>query len=151
MDQLLQRWEQVQHQHYQQTKRKKTDTHRWVTLIISAMWQGLLLMWEDRNDDQHGRDNIEQFGKEREKLLQKIDQLYTQKESIIIIRFCIYPAVLRFVLALDSSNVSINSQLPPYGRPEIFASLLTPHLGLAEVAFSCTCAWFLVPLRCAAR
>ena len=39
-------------------------------------------MWEDRNNDQHGRDNIEQIGKEREKLLQKIDQLYTQKESI---------------------------------------------------------------------
>ena len=46
------------------------------------MWQHLLLMWEDRNNDQHGRDNIEQVGKEQEKLLQKIDQLYTQKESI---------------------------------------------------------------------
>ena len=72
-------------------------------------------------------------------------------DAFIIIRFCIYPAIPRFVLALDSSNVSIDSQLPPYGWPEIFASLLTPHLGLAEEAFSCTCAWFLVPLRCAAR
>ena len=79
---ISKKWEQVQQQHYQRTKPKKTDTHRWATSIISAMWQGLLLMWEDRNNDQHGRDNIEQIGKEREKLLQKIDQLYTQKESI---------------------------------------------------------------------
>jgi hypothetical protein len=74
--------EQVQQQHYQRTKPKKADTHQWATSIISAMWQGLLLLWEDRNNDQHGRDNIEQVGKEREKLLKKIDQLYTQKESI---------------------------------------------------------------------
>ena len=39
-------------------------------------------MWEDRNNDQHGRDNIEQIGKEREKLLQKVDQLYTLKERM---------------------------------------------------------------------
>jgi hypothetical protein len=46
------------------------------------MWQGLLLMREDRNNDQHGRDNIEQVGKEQEKLLRKNDQLYTQEETI---------------------------------------------------------------------
>ena len=75
-------WEQVQQQHYNQTKPKKSDTHQWATSIISAMWQGLLLMWEDRNDDQHGRDSIESAVKERETLLKKIHQLYTQKESI---------------------------------------------------------------------
>ena len=79
---MSKKWEQVQQQHYKKTKPKKTDTHRWATSIILAMWQGLLLIWEDRNNDQHGRDTNEKFGKEREKLLQKIDQLYTQKESI---------------------------------------------------------------------
>ena len=39
-------------------------------------------MWEDRNDDQHGRDNIERAVKERKLLLQKVHQLYNQKESI---------------------------------------------------------------------
>jgi hypothetical protein len=51
-------------------------------VIISAMWQGLLLMWEDQNNDQHGRDSIELAVKERETLLKKIHQLYNQKESI---------------------------------------------------------------------
>jgi hypothetical protein len=81
-DCISKKWEQVQQQHYQRTKPKKADIHRWATSIISAMWQGLLLLWEDQSNDQHGRDNIKQVGKEREKLLQKIDQLYTQKESI---------------------------------------------------------------------
>jgi ribosomal protein L32 len=79
---ISKKWEQVQHQHYKRAMPKKTDTHRWATAIISSMWQGLLLMWEDRNNDQHGRDSIKQIGKEREKLLQKINQLYTQKERI---------------------------------------------------------------------
>ena len=78
---LSKKWEQVQQQHYNQTKPKKADTHRWATSIISTMWQGLLLMWEDRNDDQHGRDTIEAAVKERDILLNKIHQLYTQKES----------------------------------------------------------------------
>jgi hypothetical protein len=39
-------------------------------------------MWEDRNDDQHGRDSIESAVKERATLLKKIHQLYTQKKSI---------------------------------------------------------------------
>jgi hypothetical protein len=46
------------------------------------MWQGFFLMWEDRNDDQHGRDSIESAVKERKLLLQKVHQLYNQKESI---------------------------------------------------------------------
>jgi hypothetical protein len=79
---MSKKWERVQHQHYQSTKPKKTDTHRWATSIIAAMWNGFLLMWEDRNDDQHGRDNIETAGKERDKLLQKVTQLYSQKERI---------------------------------------------------------------------
>ena len=79
---LSRKWEQVQQQHYHRTKPKKIDTNRWATLIISVMWQHLLLMWEDWNNDQHGRDNIEQVGKERETFLQKVDQLYIQKESI---------------------------------------------------------------------
>ena len=39
-------------------------------------------MWEDRNDDQHGRDSIESAAKEREILMNKIHQLYTRKETI---------------------------------------------------------------------
>jgi hypothetical protein len=56
---LSKKWEQVQQQHYTQTKPKKADTHRWATSIILTMWQGLLLMWEDQNHNQHGRDTIE--------------------------------------------------------------------------------------------
>ena len=76
------KWEQVQQSHYNRSKPKKADTNQWATAIISAMWQGFLLMWEDRNDDQHGRDSIEIAVKERELLLQKVHQLYNQKESI---------------------------------------------------------------------
>ena len=79
---MSKKWEQVQQQHYNQTKPKEADTHRWATSIISTLWQGLLLMWEDRNDDQHGRDTIESAAKEWDILLNKIHQLYTQKESI---------------------------------------------------------------------
>jgi hypothetical protein len=39
-------------------------------------------MWENRNDDQHGRDANEETSKEREKLLKKTRFLYKQKESI---------------------------------------------------------------------
>ena len=79
---ISKKWEQVQQSHYNRIKPKKADTNRWATANISAMWQGFLLMWEDRNDDQHGRDNIETAVKERELLLQKVHQLYNQKESI---------------------------------------------------------------------
>jgi hypothetical protein len=79
---MSKKWEQVQQQHYNRAKPKKSDTHWWATSIISGMWQGLLLMWKDWNDDQHRRDSIESAAKERATLLKKIHQLYTQKESI---------------------------------------------------------------------
>jgi hypothetical protein len=61
---------------------KKVDTNRWATSIILAMWHGFLLMWEDRNNDQHGRDSIKTAVKERKLLLQKIHRLYNQNEGI---------------------------------------------------------------------
>jgi hypothetical protein len=48
----------------------------------TAMWHGFLQMWEDRNDDQHGRDQQEGTTKERTILQAKVKYLYEQKESI---------------------------------------------------------------------
>jgi hypothetical protein len=79
---LSKKWEQVQKDHYRKTKAAKADPYKWATSVITTMWQGFLQMWESRNDDQHGRDNIDAISKEREKLLKKTRQLYEQKESI---------------------------------------------------------------------
>jgi hypothetical protein len=79
---LSKKWEQVQKDHYRKTKATKADPYKWATSVITTMWQGFLQMWENRNDDQHGRDNIDAISKEREKLLKKTRQLYEQKESI---------------------------------------------------------------------
>ena len=50
------KWERVQRSHYNKKKLKKADSHIWATTIITAMWHGFLQIWEDRNNDQHGRD-----------------------------------------------------------------------------------------------
>jgi hypothetical protein len=79
---LSKKWEQVQKAHYSNTKATKADPYKWETLVITAMWEGFLQMWENRNNDQHGRDTTDAISKEREKLLKKTRQLYEQKESI---------------------------------------------------------------------
>jgi hypothetical protein len=64
---ISKKWEQVQKTHYHQIKAKNGDPYKWATLIITAMRQGFLQMWENWNDDQHGRDANKETSKERER------------------------------------------------------------------------------------
>jgi hypothetical protein len=79
---LSKKWQQIQHAQFHGKKGENADPQRWATSLISAMWQGFLQMWEDQNNDQHGRDSNEATAKEREKLLQKTKQLYELKDKI---------------------------------------------------------------------
>jgi hypothetical protein len=76
------KWEQLQRQHYSREKKNKADPHIWATTIIAALWQGFLQIWEDQNDDQHGRDQNMKVVKEQETLLHKLKHLYVQKQTI---------------------------------------------------------------------
>jgi hypothetical protein len=76
------KWEQVQRNHYNKQKKKQSDPHIWATTIITSMWQGFLQMWEDRNNDQHGRDQNKADVKERDTLLRKLKHLYVQKDIL---------------------------------------------------------------------
>ena len=63
---LSEKWEQVQKTHYHPIKAKKADPYKWATSVITAMWQAFLQMWENRKDDQHGRDANKETYRERE-------------------------------------------------------------------------------------
>jgi hypothetical protein len=76
------KWEQVQQNHYNKQKKKKSDPHIWATTIITSMWQGFLQMWEDRNNNQHGRDQNKAVVKERDTLLRKLKHFYVQKDIL---------------------------------------------------------------------
>jgi hypothetical protein len=79
---ISKKWEHVQRNHYQKKKMKKSDPHIWAMTIITAMWQGFLQLWEDRNDNQHGREQNDKISKERHILLGKLKHLYVQKDII---------------------------------------------------------------------
>jgi hypothetical protein len=46
------------------------------------MWHGFLLLWEDRNSNQHGRDSIKQNTIKRDIPLKKTQQLDKDKEKL---------------------------------------------------------------------
>jgi hypothetical protein len=79
---ITRKWEKVQHQYLKQIQSANTDTNRWASSLISTMWHGFLLLWEDRNSNQHGRNSIEQNTIKQESLLKKIRKLYEEKETL---------------------------------------------------------------------
>ena len=70
-------WLAAQHDHAKlNTNQAEQDTTQWASQIITTLWHGFLQLWEERKQDQHGRDTIQQSDKLRKNLLKKIDLLY---------------------------------------------------------------------------
>ena len=60
------------------TNQSDQDTVQWAVQIITTLWHGFLQMWEERKQDQHGRDVIQQNDSLRRNLLKKTNLLYSK-------------------------------------------------------------------------
>ena len=56
----------------------KQDLEQWATKIITTIWHGFLQLWEERKQDQHGRDVIQQQATTRQNLLKRTRILYSK-------------------------------------------------------------------------
>ena len=73
------KWLDAQNDHAQQhTNQANQDTVQWASQLATTLWHGFLQIWEERKQDQHGRDTIQQHDTLRRNLLKRIDQLYAK-------------------------------------------------------------------------
>ena len=72
------KWLEAQQEHDQQNTNstRPHDSTQWASKIITTMWNGFLQLWEERKQDQHGRDSAQQHDKLRTNLLKRTNQLY---------------------------------------------------------------------------
>ncbi len=73
------KWMDAQQEHARQnTHQGNQDTVQWASQITTTMWHGFLQIWEERKQDQHGRESSQQQATLRRTLLLKVDQLYSK-------------------------------------------------------------------------
>ena len=76
---ISQKWNVTQDNHNKNNPNTSNhDIFQWATKIVTTMWHGFLLLWEERKQDQHGRDKIQQTATLRQNLLKRTRQLYSK-------------------------------------------------------------------------
>ena len=67
---------QADHAQRNNNQTKRQDSTQWASQLITTMWHSFLQIWEERKQDQHGREASQQHDRLRENLLKRTVQLY---------------------------------------------------------------------------